>query len=77
MKPLLHLYADFVGILGGATVGAGMLGLTLRSHLLLIIMAISLTALVGGLVKNSFYGLLSAIAGCFTRTFNAKTVLGS
>jgi phospholipid/cholesterol/gamma-HCH transport system permease protein len=65
MMPLLCLYVDFVGILGGATVGAGMLGLTLRSYLQQFIMAISLTALVGGLVKSTFYGLLTAIAGCY------------
>jgi phospholipid/cholesterol/gamma-HCH transport system permease protein len=65
MMPLLCLYADFVGILGGATVGAGMLGLTLRSYLQQTITAISLTALTGGLIKSIFYGVLIAIAGCY------------
>jgi phospholipid/cholesterol/gamma-HCH transport system permease protein len=65
MMPLLCLYADFVGILGRATIGMGMHGLTLRSYLQQINMAISLTALVGGLVKSTFYGLLTAIADCY------------
>jgi len=65
MMPLLCLYADFVGILGGATVGVGMLGLTLRSYLQQTIAAISFTALIGGLVKSIVYGVLIAIAGCY------------
>ena len=65
MMPLLCLYADFVGILGGATVGVGMLGLTLRSYLQQTIAVISFTALIGGLVKSIVYGVLIAIAGCY------------
>jgi phospholipid/cholesterol/gamma-HCH transport system permease protein len=65
MMPLLCLYADLVGILGGATVGVGMLGLTLHGYLQQTIVAISLTALVGGLVKSIVYGVLIAIAGCY------------
>jgi phospholipid/cholesterol/gamma-HCH transport system permease protein len=65
MMPLLCLYADFVGILGGATVGVAMLGLTLHSYLQQTIGVISLTALAGGLVKSSVYGVLIAIAGCY------------
>ncbi len=65
MMPLLCLYADFVGILGGATVGVGMLGLTLNSYLRQTIAAISLTGLVEGLVKSIVYGVLIAIAGCY------------
>ncbi|MBV8356493.1 MAG: ABC transporter permease [Deltaproteobacteria bacterium] len=65
MMPLLCLYADFVGILGGATVGVGMLGLTLQSYFQQTIAIISFTALIGGLVKSIAYGVLIAIAGCY------------
>jgi len=65
MMPLLCLYADFVGILGGATVGVGMLGLTFHSYLQQTIAAISLTGVIGGLVKSIVYGVLIAIAGCY------------
>jgi phospholipid/cholesterol/gamma-HCH transport system permease protein len=65
MMPLLCLYADFIGILGGATVGVGVLGLTLRGYLQQTIAAISLTALTGGMVKSIVYGVLIAIAGCY------------
>ena len=65
MMPLLCLYADFVGILGGATVGVGMLGLTLNSYLQQTIIAITLPGLIGGLFKSIVYGVLIAIAGCY------------
>jgi phospholipid/cholesterol/gamma-HCH transport system permease protein len=65
MMPLLCLYADLVGILGGATVGVGMLGLTLHSYMQQTIAAVSLTALIGGLVKSIVYGVLIAIAGSY------------
>ncbi len=65
MMPLLCLYADLVGILGGATVGVGMLGLTLHSYLQQTFAAVALAPLVGGLVKSIVYGVLIAIAGCY------------
>jgi len=65
MMPLLCLYSDFVGILGGATVGVGMLGLTLNTYIHQTLVAISLPGLVQGLVKSMVYGLLIALAGCY------------
>jgi phospholipid/cholesterol/gamma-HCH transport system permease protein len=65
MMPLLCIYADFVGILGGATVGVTMLGLTFHSYWQQTIAAIWFTSLLGGLVKSIVYGVLIAIAGCY------------
>jgi phospholipid/cholesterol/gamma-HCH transport system permease protein len=65
MMPLLCLYSDFVGILGGATVGVVVLGLSLRTYLHETVTAITMVALVGGLVKSSVYGVLIALAGCY------------
>lgn len=64
MMPLLCLYADLMGILGGLFVGVTMLGLTVRSYLQETISTLTLTNLFGGLFKATFYGLLIAIAGC-------------
>ena len=64
MMPLLCLYADFLGILGGMFVGVGMLGLSARSYMQETISTLTLTNLFGGLFKATFYGLLIAIAGC-------------
>jgi len=64
MMPLLCLYADFLGIVGGLFVGVGMLGLSVRSYMQETISTLTLTNLFGGLFKATFYGLLIAIAGC-------------
>jgi phospholipid/cholesterol/gamma-HCH transport system permease protein len=64
MMPLLCLYADFLGILGGMFVGVGMLGLSARTYMQETISTLTLTNLFGGMFKATFYGLLIAIAGC-------------
>ncbi len=65
MMPLLCLYSDFVGILGGATVGFSMLGLSLQTYIHESIAAVLMSALIGGLVKSAVYGVLIALAGCY------------
>jgi len=64
MMPLLCLYSDFMGILGGAFVGVAMLGLSFTSYMRETIHAISLSNLFIGLVKATVYGGLIAMAGC-------------
>ena len=64
MMPLLCLYSDVVGILGGAAVGMGMLKLPMRVYYDQTISAVHLGDLVGGVFKASVYGVLIAIAGC-------------
>src|SRR5579863_5875744 len=63
MMPLLCLYSDFMGILGGAFVGVAMLGLSFTSYMRETIHAISLSNLFIGLVKATVYGGLIAMAG--------------
>jgi phospholipid/cholesterol/gamma-HCH transport system permease protein len=64
MMPLLALYADALGILGGAAVGAGMLDLSPASYFRETFWAVSVGDLAGGLVKASTYGVLVALSGC-------------
>ncbi len=64
MMPLLCVYADVIGIAGGATVGVGMLKLPLRVYYDQTISAVHLGDLAGGIFKASVYGVLIAIAGC-------------
>jgi phospholipid/cholesterol/gamma-HCH transport system permease protein len=64
MMPLLCLYSDLTGILGGAFVGVGMLGLSLTNYMRETIHALSLTNLALGVIKATVYGALIAIAGC-------------
>jgi phospholipid/cholesterol/gamma-HCH transport system permease protein len=64
MMPLLCLYADFVGIAGGAAVGVGMLDLSWTTYFQQTASAVSLTDTAGGVFKSSVYGVLIALAGC-------------
>jgi phospholipid/cholesterol/gamma-HCH transport system permease protein len=71
MMPLLCLYADFIGMLGGAAVAAGVLHISFVSYFTRTAAAVTLTTLVGGLFKATVYGVLVAIAGCW-RGFEAQ-----
>lgn len=64
MMPLLCLYSDFVGILGGAVVGIGMLHLSPATYILHTEWSVTLTSMFGGLFKATVYGALVAISGC-------------
>jgi len=64
MMPLLTLYADLLGILGGATVGLGLLQLGGVQYYLRTAAAVDLHDLSAGLIKSIVFGILVAIAGC-------------
>jgi phospholipid/cholesterol/gamma-HCH transport system permease protein len=64
MMPLLCVFADLVGILGGLFVGVAMLDLSAGSYLRETISTLTLVNLFGGIIKGTFYGVLIAIAGC-------------
>jgi len=64
MMPLLCLYADFVGVVGGAVIGVGMLDLSWTIYFQQTANAISLTDIFGGVFKASVYGVLIALSGC-------------
>ena len=64
MMPLLCLYADFVGVFGGAVIGVGMLDLSWTTYFNETANAISLTDIAGGVFKASVYGVLIALSGC-------------
>jgi phospholipid/cholesterol/gamma-HCH transport system permease protein len=64
MMPLLCLYADFVGVFGGAVIGVGMLDLSWTTYFNETANAISLTDIAGGVFKSSVYGVLIALSGC-------------
>ncbi|MCH6545370.1 MAG: ABC transporter permease [Deltaproteobacteria bacterium] len=64
MMPLLCLYADLMGILGGAVVGLGMLDLSWTTYAQQTAGAVKLADLFGGVFKASVYGVLIAISGC-------------
>lgn len=65
MTPLLTLFADAAGVLGGAAVGTFMLHQPLAGYLRQTALALDPGDLVGGLVKGATYGLLVALTGAF------------
>lgn len=64
MMPLLCLYADFMGILGGVVVGVGMLDITYAEYMTQTQNALNLTHFSLGLIKSVVYGVLVALSGC-------------
>jgi len=68
MTPLLTIYADVVGILGGAFVGVTMLKLNLAVYLRETLAALTLADFAKGLVKGGVFGVLVAWAGCLRGT---------
>jgi phospholipid/cholesterol/gamma-HCH transport system permease protein len=64
MMPLLCIYADLMGILGGALVGVGMLGLSVTEYVNQTLGGIVLMDFAVGIVKASVFGVLVAISGC-------------
>jgi len=78
MMPLLCLYADLMGIAGGAAIGVGMLGLTPIAYMRETIAALSLTNVALGLIKATIYGVLIATAGCLQgfRCGNSSSAVG-
>ena len=64
MTPLLCLYADVVGMLGGYVVGSTMLGLNATSYLNQTQNTVTLTQFGIGLGKSMVFGSIVALAGC-------------
>ncbi|TDL90521.1 ABC transporter permease [Meridianimarinicoccus aquatilis] len=64
MMPLLCIYANILGILGGAIVGVGMMGLTATEYYVQTINSVSLFDFAFGVFKGVIFGIVVALAGC-------------
>ena len=64
MMPLLCLYADLMGILGGMIVGVGMLDINVVQYYTQTKAAVGLNNLWIGLVHSAVFGVLVALSGC-------------
>jgi phospholipid/cholesterol/gamma-HCH transport system permease protein len=78
MMPLLTLYANFWGIVGGVVVSSTMLDLTLTQYLNETFAAATLTDLSLGVVKGGVFGALIAFASCLQgiRTGDTASAVG-
>jgi phospholipid/cholesterol/gamma-HCH transport system permease protein len=64
MVPLLCVYADLLGILGGALIGVAMLDLGIVEYYNETRTALDLTTFMLGLIKAAVFGVVVALAGC-------------
>ncbi len=64
MTPLLTLYADFMGIMGGAVVGVLLLDMSPAIYFTETASAVHLSDAVKGLLKSLAFGALIGFAGC-------------
>ena len=65
MIPLLTLYADLMGILGGFVVGVGMLDLNPLEYLSATVTMVSFRHGIIGLVYAAVFGVIIALTGCY------------
>lgn len=64
MMPLLALYANALGILGGMIVAAGLLQIPPVAYWIELKSIVTLPDLASGLIKSVGFGILIAVAGC-------------
>jgi len=64
MMPLLALYADCVGILGGMAVSAGVLDIPPSAYWVETQSIVDLSDINSGLIKSVAFGVLIGLAGC-------------
>jgi phospholipid/cholesterol/gamma-HCH transport system permease protein len=65
MMPLLTLYADLMGILGGFIIGISLLGLNPVEYWQHTQSAVALNNLWIGLIHSFVFGVIIAVSGCF------------
>lgn len=64
MMPLLVLFSDFVGIIGGLVVSLSILDVTFQQYINQTIKAIDLANFSTGIIKAAVFGVIVAATGC-------------
>ena len=64
VMPLLVVFADFCGVLGGLFIGVTMLGQSFTAYSTQTLNAVDLTHFIPGIIKGTTYGAIVAMAGC-------------
>ncbi|GAA4362374.1 ABC transporter permease [Kangiella marina] len=73
MMPLLCLYANVLGILGGAMISIGAMGLTFTEYWNQTVNAIDMTDISLGLIKAFIFGIVIAITGCMNGMLSGRS----
>jgi phospholipid/cholesterol/gamma-HCH transport system permease protein len=64
MVPVLTIYADLMGMLGGAAIAAATLDVSVPVYVLQLQEGLTLKAFAQGLIKSAVYGGIIALSGC-------------
>lgn len=64
MTPVLVLFADAIGIIGGMLVGVSLLDVTMAQFINRLIGSLDMIQISTGLIKSVFFGMLVAYTGC-------------
>lgn len=64
MMPLLCVYADFMGLLGGMTVSVAAFDISAKQYVNQTLQALTLTHIAVGICKSVFFGIIVAMCGC-------------
>ncbi len=64
MMPLLAVYADLMGILGGAVVAVSILNLTAGEYFIEVYKAVTMADFIAGIFMAAVYGIIVAVVGC-------------
>jgi phospholipid/cholesterol/gamma-HCH transport system permease protein len=74
--PLLTVFANMVGMLGGSVVTAALSDISLFQYYTQTISAVDLTDWASGLVKATIYGVIIAISGCLRGMQSSQSAAG-
>jgi len=64
MMPLLAIYANLMGIFGGALVAYAVLNITLQQYLDVVIKSVGLNDVGAGIFMAAVFGVIVAVVGC-------------
>ena len=76
MMPILAIYADILGILGGVFLSVSMLGIPASAYWVETQNRITFTDVASGITKSFVFGILIALAGCLRGIHCERTTAG-
>ena len=76
MMPLLTLYADAVGILGGMAVATGLLSISPTAFWVEMLTIVDLSDLSVGVIKGTAFGFIVGLAGCLRGLQAERSAVG-
>ncbi|AOE50650.1 ABC transporter permease [Kangiella sediminilitoris] len=73
MMPLLCLYADVLGILGGAAISIGAMGISFTEYWNQTLNSVDMVDISLGLIKAFIFGIVIAITGCMNGILSGRS----